>query len=162
MLRIEKTIKKDWKSYTPSEQKLATFFLQHLQELPFETAASIGKQVAVSPMTVGRYIRKLGYADLRGIKAELRDSSSDPALTRGDLGRTAFAQASFRAKIKGLADVYDMLQSPEWSRIVSMIASAKAVHVASFQIGRFMGLGFASYLQNLRPRVYFADGGDGS
>ena len=40
MLRIEKTIKEDWNSYTPSEQKLATCFLNHLNELPFETAAS--------------------------------------------------------------------------------------------------------------------------
>lgn len=162
MLKIEKTIKRDWKGYTPSEQKIATFFLNHLQELPFETAASIGKRVSVSPMTVGRYIKKLGYADLREIKAELRDSSADEVLSRNDASRTAFADASLKAKIKGLADVYEITGSSEWPRIVSMLASAKVVHVASFQVGRFLGLGFATFLQNLRPRVYFADGNDGS
>ena len=30
MSSLEDTIKRDWKSYTPSEQKLATFFLKHL------------------------------------------------------------------------------------------------------------------------------------
>jgi DNA-binding MurR/RpiR family transcriptional regulator len=45
---------------------------------------------------------------------------------------------------------------------VSLIAGATTVHVASFQIGRFLGLGLAAYLQNLRPGVYFADGSDGS
>src|SRR5476649_981801 len=102
MLRIEKTIKEDWKSYTPSEQKLATFFLNHLQELPFETAASIGKHVKVSPMTVGRYIRKLGYADLRDIKDELRASSSDTAWNGSDVSKTTFVPASLKAKMKGL------------------------------------------------------------
>ena len=30
MPNLEETIKRDWKSYTASEQKLATFFLNHL------------------------------------------------------------------------------------------------------------------------------------
>jgi len=162
MLRIEKTIKEDWNSYTPSEQKLATFFLNHLNELPFETAASIGKRVEVSPMTVGRYIKKLGYADLRGIKDELRASSVGEPLLAGADSHIAFAEASLRAKIKGLEDVHKIPDSSDWPRIVSLIASASRVHVASFQVGRFMGLGFANFLQTLRPGVYFSDGSDGS
>ncbi len=162
MLRIEKTIKDDWKSYTPSEQKLATFFLNHLQELPFETAASISKHVKVSPMTVGRYIRKLGYADLRDIKDELRASSGDNTWNATDVSKATFVPASLKAKMKGLVDVYKIPQSSDWPRIVSLIASASVVHVASFHVGRFMGLGFASTLQSQRPRVYFSDGSDGS
>jgi len=162
MLRIETTIKEDWNSYTPSEQKLATFFLNHLNELPFETAASIGKRVEVSPMTVGRYIKKLGYADLRGIKDELRASSVGELLLAGGGSQSAFAEASLRAKIKGLEDVHKIPESSDWPRIVSLIASASRVHVASFQLGRFMGLGFANFLQALRPGVYFSDGSDGS
>jgi DNA-binding MurR/RpiR family transcriptional regulator len=158
MLRIEKTIKRDWKSYTPSEQKLATFFLNNLQDLPFETAASIGKRVDVSPMTVGRYIKKLGYGDLRDIKDELRAGSA----IGGEAARTSYATAPLKAKIKGLEDVYKIPESSDWPRIVSLIASASVVHVASFQVGRYMGLGFSTFLQNLRPKVYFSDGADGS
>jgi len=162
MLRIEKTIKEDWNSYTPSEQKLATFFLNHLNELPFETAASIGKRVEVSPMTVGRYIKKLGYADLRGIKDELRASSVGEPLLADAGSYVAFAEASLRAKIKGLEAVHKIPDSSDWPRIVSLIASAPRVYVASFQVGRFMGLGFSNFLQTLRPGVYFSDGSDGS
>jgi DNA-binding MurR/RpiR family transcriptional regulator len=162
VLKIEKTIKRDWKSYTPSEQKLATFFLNHLQELPFETAASIGKRVDVSPMTVGRYIKKLGYADLRGVKAELRSSSIDGAWNAAEASKASYVPASLKSKVKGLADVYKIPESPDWPRIVSLIASASTVHVASFHMGRFVGLGFSTFLQNLRPRVHFSDGSDGS
>jgi DNA-binding MurR/RpiR family transcriptional regulator len=156
MLKIEKTIKRDWRSYTPSEQKLAAYFLSHLHELAYETAASIGERVSVSPMTVGRYIRKLGYADLRDIKDELRAGSGAAA------SNTTFASAPLNAKVKGLADVYKLPQSSEWPRIVSRIATASVVHVASFHVGRFMGMGFAATLQSLRPRVHFSDGADGS
>jgi DNA-binding MurR/RpiR family transcriptional regulator len=162
MLKIEKTIKKDWKHYTPSEQKLANYFLSHLHELPFETAASIGKRVSVSPMTVGRYIKKLGYSDLRDIKDEMRASSNDNTWNPSDASRQVYAQAPLKAKIEALVDVYKLPQSPDWPRIVSLLAKASVVHVASFHIGRFLGLGFASFLQRLRPNVYFSDGGDGS
>jgi DNA-binding MurR/RpiR family transcriptional regulator len=160
MSDLEETIKKDWKTYTPSEQKLGTFFLTHLQDLPFETAASIGKQVEVSPMTVGRYIRKLGYNDLRDIKDELR-AASDGRRTI-DIPGAPFASASLEAKIRGVTAVHAIPQSAEWPRIVSALATASTVNVASFQLGRFLGLGFANFLQSLRPRVYYSDGSDGS
>jgi DNA-binding MurR/RpiR family transcriptional regulator len=73
-----------------------------------------------------------------------------------------FAPDSLKQKIKALTEVYRQPQTPEWPRIVSMLATARTVHVASFQVGRFLGMGFATFLQNLRPRVFFADGGDGS
>jgi DNA-binding MurR/RpiR family transcriptional regulator len=160
MSSVEETIKRDWKKFTPSEQKLGTFFLSHLTELPFETAASISKRVNVSAMTVGRYIRKLGYSDLRDIKDELRANPS--AWAEGEISSELFAPASLKAKIQALTDVYQLPNSPEFPRIVSLLASASTVHVASFQIGRFLGMGFAAFLQTLRPHAYFSDGGDGS
>jgi DNA-binding MurR/RpiR family transcriptional regulator len=160
MSNLEETIKRDWKNYTPSEQKLATFFLNHLAELPFETAASISKRVSVSAMTVGRYIRKLGYADLREIKDELRTHSVNG--TGPEFASELFASASLQSKILALTEVYKLPNSPEWPRIVALLASARTVHVAAFQVGRFLGMGFATFLQNLRPRVYFAEGADGS
>lgn len=158
---LEETIKRDWKNYTSSEQKIATFLLNHLSELPFETAASIGKRVNVSPMTVGRYIRKLGYVDLRDIKDELRRVSAEAAWG-GELSKFTFAPASLKANMQGLAGVYKLQHSREWPKIVSMLASASVVHVASFQTGSFLGLGFARFLHTLRPRVHFADGSDGA
>jgi len=111
-------------------------------------------------MTVGRYIRKLGYSDLQDIKDELR---AKPVVwgERGISGEL-FASAPLKAKIKALTDVYQLPDSAEFPRIVSLLATASSVHVASFQLGRFLGMGFAGFLQTLRPRVYFSDGGDGS
>jgi DNA-binding MurR/RpiR family transcriptional regulator len=162
MLNIEKTIKKDWKNYTPSEQKLATFFLNHLHELPFETAASIGKRVTVSPMTVGRYIKKLGYADLREIKDELRADTKERTWNPDEAAKTVYAPSTLKSKIQGLADVYRLQRSADWSRITAMLASAPEVFVASFQFGRFLGSGFSMALHQLRPRVFNCEGADGS
>lgn len=161
MLSIDAVIRNNWKKFTLSERRLGTFFLQHLEELPFETAASIANQVGVSPMTCGRFIRKLGYADLGGVKATLRAAALASRPFSRQVSRRLFDGVSFKCKIKALADVERLPASAEWPAIVSLLATAQSVHVASFQMGRFIGLEFASALQTMRPHSYFADGGDG-
>jgi DNA-binding MurR/RpiR family transcriptional regulator len=162
MLKIEKIIKKDWKQYTASEQKLGTFFLQHLQDLPFETAASIAKRLGMSPMTVGRFIKKLGYADLKSINNTLREGSQESGWLAGQIAKSLFDNAPLNAKIKAITEIHKAPQYTEWSRIVRLLATANKINVASFQLAEFIGIGFAAALQALRPNVRFADGRDGA
>ena len=162
MLTIESVIKKDWKKFTASEQRLATFFLQHLEQLPFETAASIAKRLAVSPMTVGRFLKKIGFDDLRGVKAALRERVPESGWLSSQITKTLFDDAPLNAKIKALTDAHRVPLTPEWPRIVSLLATASKVNIASFQLGRFLGLGFASALHTIRANVQFSDGGDGA
>jgi DNA-binding MurR/RpiR family transcriptional regulator len=158
MPEIEAAIRRALEDCTPSEQKLANFLLTHLRELPFETAASIARRNEVSPMTVGRFIKKLGYGDLSDIKEELRRDGWGVAAPAAEV----FATDTLKAKIRAMTDVYRAPQSPEWPRIVSRLATASEVHIASFEVGRYLGLGFATFLQSLRPRVHFAELADGS
>ena len=162
MLSIESVIKQDWKKFTASEQRLATFFLQHLQQLPFETAASIAKRLAVSPMTVGRFLKKIGFDDLRGVKAALRARVPEGGWLSSQITKTLFDDAPLNAKIKALTDAHRVPLTAEWPRIVSLLAGASKVNIASFQLGRFLGLGFASALHTIRPNVQFSDGSDGA
>lgn len=162
MLALETVLKKDWKKFTASEQRLATFFLQHMQELPFETAASIANRLAVSPMTVGRFLKKIGFGDLRGVKASLRAASPESGWLSRQITRTLFDDAPLNAKLKALSDAHRIPGCAEWPRIVALLAGADKVNIASFQLGRFLGLGFASALQTIRPNTYFADGSDGA
>ena len=162
MLALETVLKKDWKKFTASEQRLATFFLQHMQELPFETAASIAKRLAVSPMTVGRFLKKIGFNDLRGVKASLRAASPESGWLSRQITRALFDDAPLNAKIKALSDAHRMPGYAEWPRIITLLAGADKVNIASFQLGRFLGIGFASALHTIRPNTYFADGSDGA
>ncbi|HJU25218.1 MAG TPA: SIS domain-containing protein, partial [Rhodanobacteraceae bacterium] len=45
---------------------------------------------------------------------------------------------------------------------VRLLASADRVSVASFQLGRFLGVMFATLLQQIRPQVAFVSGVDGA
>ncbi|MEP6908372.1 MAG: MurR/RpiR family transcriptional regulator, partial [Pseudoxanthomonas sp.] len=72
---LQNKLKRQWETFTTSEQKIAAYLLHNLSGIPFETAASLGQRVGVSPMTVGRFLRTLGYAGLNELKKDLRGNA---------------------------------------------------------------------------------------
>jgi DNA-binding MurR/RpiR family transcriptional regulator len=115
-------------------------------------------------MTVGRFLRKLGYAGVAEMKEELRGDTAwlkyyhSPAPAEGPDGRDENLEADIRA----VSAIHALARGEEWQAIVHLLASADRVSVASFQLGRFLGLMFATLLQQIRPRVAFASGVDGA
>lgn len=161
---LQKKLKGQWDTFTTSEQKIATFLLHNLSSIPFETAASLGQRVGVSAMTVGRFLRTLGYAGLNELKAELRGDAPWLSLYKspGQPADADFVSEHLQNDIRVLTNAYALARSQEWHAIVKMLVDAERVSVASFHHGRFIGLGFASLLQHVKPRTSFAEGLDGS
>lgn len=161
---LQKKLKNGWATFTPSEQKIAAYLLHNIDGIPFETATSLGKRVGVSAMTVGRFLRNLGYAGVGDLKEELRGEASWLRLYKKP-EQAAYADViseSLQAEVRALSEVHALARTEEWDPIVKALASADRVSVASFQQGRFLGLGFATLLQFVRSHVYFADGVDGA
>ena len=69
---------------------------------------------------------------------------------------------NLEAEIRALSATHALAGGEAWQAIVRLLASADRVSVASFQLGRFLGLMFASLLQQIRPHVTFASGVDGA
>ena len=161
---LKKKLKSRWHTFTASEQRIAGYLVQNLGGLPFETAASLGQRVGVSAMTVGRFLRKLGYAGVAEMKEELRGDTGwlkyyhSPAPAEGPGARDENLEADIRA----VSATHALARGEEWKAIVRLLASADRVSVASFQLGRFLGLMFASLLQQVRPHVTFTSGVDGA
>jgi DNA-binding MurR/RpiR family transcriptional regulator len=161
---LQKKLKSRWDTFTTSEQKIASYLLHNISGIPFETAASLGKRVGVSAMTVGRFLRNLGYAGVGDLKEELRGDAPWMQLYKiaEPSADADYVSESLQAEIRSLNDVYALARTEEWAPIVKMLVSADRVSVASFQHGSFLGLGLAASLQHVRPRVSFESGADGS
>ena len=70
---------------TKAEQKLAAYLLSRPDCLVLETAATIAGNVGISPMTVGRFLRKLGFDGLSDMRHQLKADLYGPdgaSLTR--------------------------------------------------------------------------------
>jgi DNA-binding MurR/RpiR family transcriptional regulator len=160
---IKKKLKSRWDTFTTAEQKIAAHLLQNIDSIPFETAASLGKQVDVSPMTVGRFLRNLGYAGLAELKEELRGGTPWMQLYSSPDGDKASSPSeALQSEIRGLTAVHALADTREWTAIVDLIVRADRVSVTSFHHGRFLGMGLANLLQHVKPRTSFADGQDGA
>ena len=136
---------------TMSERMIAGWLADNLDQLPFETAASIGQRVGVSAMTVARLVKSLGYDNLAALKDELRGQARDAPwlLTRP----APSADARLKAETAAIAGVYAQAETPEWAAVVALLATAPRVHVAGFQTEAGLAAGFARHLAYVRPLV---------
>lgn len=161
---LQQKLKDRWETFTASEQKIASYLLHNIRDLPFETAASLSKRVGVSPMTVGRFLRNLGYDGVGDLKEELRGGGAWQHLYRKpeQPKDTDAVSAHLQEEIRAVTDVHAMAATKEWKAVVKLLLAADRVSVASFHHAGFLGLGLAKILQQVRPNVSFHSGSDGA
>lgn len=163
---------------TRSERVVAAYLTAHARDIPFETAASIARRTGVSQMTVGRFLRSLGYGGLTPLKEELnslngvawlvgeryrriaasggRDGGSD-----GEAGGRDLAQ-SLDLELKAVVSAYELARTPRFTHLAQRVAHADRVYIAGFQTVRGVALDFAQRLEYARPGVHFLDGANGT
>ncbi|MGL4542242.1 MAG: MurR/RpiR family transcriptional regulator, partial [Polymorphobacter sp.] len=138
----------------------ANFLLENMAGIPFETAASIGARVGVSAMTVGRFLKSLGYLRLSALKQDLRHGLGDaPWLLQP--ASAAGLDERLRAETAALAEVYRLATTAEWQKIAALLTAARQIYVAGFQSERGLAMGFASQLAYVRPGVRLIDSESG-
>jgi DNA-binding MurR/RpiR family transcriptional regulator len=161
---LQNKLKRQWDTFTTSEQKIAAYLQHNISGIPFETAASLAQRVGVSPMTVGRFLRTLGYAGLNDLKKDLRGNAPWLPLYKNaeHASEADFVAQSLQTDIRVLTQAYALARTDAWTSIVKMLVTAERVSIASVHMGRFIGRGFADLLQHVKPCTRFADGSDGA
>jgi DNA-binding MurR/RpiR family transcriptional regulator len=156
---------------TRSERLIAAYLTAHHGELALETAASVSRKVNVSPMTVGRFLRTLGYDGFDALRREVSRAHTAPAwhvgdryaeFARGHAPAAAALAASLDREIAALAAVYRLAADRRWTRLARNIAVAREVYVAGFQTVRGVAMDFAARLEYVRDGVRFLDGANGT
>nr|WP_310524527.1 MurR/RpiR family transcriptional regulator [Polymorphobacter sp.] len=158
--RVAQLLRERYDGFTVSERMIAGWLLDNMATIPFETAASIGQRVGVSAMTVGRFLKSLGYVRLSALKDDLRGDLGDaPWLIAPAAG--SGPDSRLKAETAAIADVYRLAETPEWAAVVRLLACAGTVVVAGFQTERGLAAGFAHHLGYVRPGVRSLDAGTG-
>ena len=163
--RLFERLRAEMDDFTAAERLIANFILADRQAVPFETAASLAQRLGVSPVTVGRFSRRMGYRNFRELKGALKFDSGTLPWASGehfdqliaDGGNRAELDRDFNLTIAGISEVYRLARSAEWDAIVETLARADEVLVAGFQTERGLAAHFAHTLQYARPGVQLAD-----
>lgn len=152
-------------SYTSAERAIANFILTNRGGIAFETANSIATKLQVSPVTVGRFARKMGYKHFKDLKAGLRTTMSGVPWLVGDQvtefvgarGENNHSQRSLELELAGIIEVYAAAESDGWKQIVTLLARTPNVHIAGFQTERGVAATLAHLLQYARAGVRLVD-----
>jgi DNA-binding MurR/RpiR family transcriptional regulator len=155
---------------SPSEKNLAAHMLANIHMLPFETGASIAEAVGVSEMTVTRFLRSLGFENLRGLKNRLRDkvvekdSDIDDYMARFQVrdNRQQELQESLKLELDSIVKAYGLTQNPLWDESAQMLVKTRTIYVVGFQASKGLAMDFASRLLWVRPNVIFIDNTSGT
>lgn len=168
--RILKLVQSDALRRSKSDKLIAHYIERNIAELPFETARSIAQRLELSPMTIGRYLRRMGFDGLDDLKSELRRGSSNPAWqVKGQVGRLEqdrqegkLLAGLIQQQIDNLGEIYAITTAPEWQQTIDALIGATEIYVAAYQNVRGIAQYFASQLSYTRPRVQFVDGLNGT
>jgi DNA-binding MurR/RpiR family transcriptional regulator len=164
--RIETLIRSRYGDFTGSEKSMASFILENLQTISFETGAAIATKINVSEMTVIRFVRNLGYSNLRELKDELRQETLDGDFDLDDiLGRFQvqrddlnYLKESMDLEMRAVAKAFEEVTTPQWQPIVELLSSIETINIVGFQATKGVAMDFSSRLKYARNGVFFAEG----
>ncbi|WP_334042178.1 sap1 transcriptional regulator SapR [Burkholderia ambifaria] len=175
-----RTVESRFAELTPTAKRIASYMLANLDRLGLETADQIAQQAGTSGISVGRFLRSVGYRNLDDLKRELRGGADRPWMitdrldeyrrTNGTAGTQAAAAhsgdralaSSLDRELDAIRHVYRLAEEPVFAQVADRIAHADAVFILGIQSTRGISNAFSSYLEYLRPRVFYSDGQSGS
>lgn len=156
---------------TRSERLLAAYLTANARELTLENAASVARKSGVSPMTVGRFLRTLGYDSFDALRreasrlsapAELRLPGRFEQFRRDHSAEPGTRSAQLSQEIEAMVGAYDLAAGEHWDAMVQQVATSQRVFVAGYQTVRGIASDFAARLDYVREGVRVLDGADGT
>lgn len=154
---------------TRLERRVAAYLTANPDALLVDTSAAIADRVGVSPMTVTRLFKKLGFKNMAAAKRDAKRQAFGP-----DAVRIGSRYAQFRASqsqidnqtllqigTAAIRSACDFRAQPTWGDIVEHVARADSVYVAGFQTMSYLARGLSMRLGYVRPNVHELDGVDG-
>ncbi|HCN65550.1 MAG TPA: RpiR family transcriptional regulator [Pseudomonas sp.] len=158
-------LENEFSSMTPTGKRIASYLLGNPQQLPFESADSIALQASTTGISVGRFLRSLGYQNLDDVKQSLRGEvpaswliTDRIAAFRAESNGGDALDRSMQREIEAIQYVYEVARSEAFAQIVKRIHEADAVFIIGIQSTRGILTAFHSHLEYIRPKVYYVDG----
>jgi len=164
---LAERLKREFPGFTPAGKRIASYLLANLPQLPFETADGIATRTGIAGITVGRFLRQLGYRNLDDLKKNLRGGrpwlmTERLGTFRANAAHENALERSLELEKRGLELAYALTRTPEFQRVVEGIAFAEAVFLVGIQSTRGIVNSLFCHLEYIRPRVYFVDGLSGT
>lgn len=145
-----RTVESRYAELTPTAKRIASYMLANLDRLGLETADQIAQQAGTSGISVGRFLRSVGYRNLDDLKRELRGGGDRPWMITDRLdeyrrvagtqpaggngnpnGSDGALASSLERELDAIRHVYRLAEGPVFAQVADRIAHADAVFILS-------------------------------
>lgn len=155
-------------SFTKREARIAAYLSARPEAIAVESGAVLAEKIGVSPMTLTRFFRKLGFDGAAAARESAKDDLYGPRASRIASRFESYKAAQQRndstdlsmASI-ALSKAIALRPTPAWQQIVRLTAEADMVYVTGFQSMRYLADGLCQRLRYVRNTVVPLDSMDG-
>ena len=156
-------------SLTKLERRIAAYLMANPTALLVDTSGTIAERAYVSPMTVTRFFKKLGFdnaaAAKDALKQELYGSELRTIGNRFDEFQRSRVAANhdehYQSAAAATSRACEVSKEPIWREIVSLVAHSDSVYATGFQTMGYLANGLVQRLGYVRANVHELDGTDG-
>ena len=167
-MSIYKHIQSNLANLSPAMKKIADYFLSHFDDLMFESAEHIAEQLGLSSISVGRYLRQLGFQNMDDLRLALKNEQRQHTWRLTDRlaaqmqRQEANDDDSLLKNIQQLQKVHWLRTSDAYQQMLKQLQQATSIHIIGLQSCRGLMLYFYSLLEYMRPQVHYSDGHSGA
>lgn len=169
MTELAQAISSAGKSLTKLEQRVANYILTRPEAVAIESSAEIAKKLNVSPMTVSRFFKKLGYESSSEARTQIKVELYGPGASRighrFDDFNMARTSRDFRSDQQvaqaAIAHALKHRETERWGQVIHAVAESEGVFAVGLQTMHYLAAGLAMRLRYVRNNVVALDGSDG-
>lgn len=169
MTELSQAIMAAGKSLTKLEQRIASYLTSRPEAAAIESSAEIARKLNVSPMTVSRFFKKLGYESSSAARTKIKVDLYGPSASRIDNRYNDFSisvagrdvRSDQKVAVAGIDHALKHRTTARWQEIVRIVAESESVYAIGFQTMHYLAIGFGMRLRYIRNDVVVLDGSDG-
>ena len=155
-------------SFTKRETRIAAYLAARPEAIAVESGAVLADKIGVSPMTLTRFFRKLGFEGASAARESVKDELYGPRASRIALrfesykaSRNKTDDADLSMANLALNKAMSLRPTKAWQEIVKLTAESDTVYVTGFQSMRYLADGLCQRLRYIRNNVVPLDTMDG-
>lgn len=151
----------EYKTFTPSQQKVAEYLTQHLDEVLILKANQIAKEAGVSEATFTRFITRLGFSGFSEFKREIGNFIIQGHSTTERLAESAetfgISDSVFleilRGDIENIQKITNGISNALFEKAVEKLSSAKSIYLlglrSSYALAFYLAFNLRFFLKSV-------------
>lgn len=157
MTQLDERLRASWALFSPQEQRVASFIIDHFDDLISYNSAELARLSGVSKATVSRLFKRLGYARYKDMREELRTlrQSGMPLTGNSDAvqGNTLLAR-HYKQEMANLTQLLNQLKVAPFAEVVSALVSAKRLFIIGMRNSWPVAMHLRQQLLQVRSGVH--------